>query len=238
MFAEGHALGEEGLRIAEAVNHPASLMEAFRVIGRLALLQGNLPRALPLLERALDLCQEADFPAMFPGTAVVLGAAYTLAGHVADAVLLLTQAMEQAAALERGDLPVLCLLSLGEAHLLADHLEKALALAKQALELTRAHQERGNQAYALRLLGEIAAHYTPPDVAEAVANYRQALALAEELGMRPLQAHCHVGLGTLYVKTGQWEQARTALSTAIDLYRTMEMTFWLPRAEAVLAHVA
>jgi tetratricopeptide (TPR) repeat protein len=238
MFAEGHALGEEGLRIAEAVNHPASLMEAFRVSGRLALLQGNLPRALPLLERALGLCQEADFPAMFPGTAVVLGAAYTLAGHVADAVLLLTQAMEQAAALERGDLPVLCLLSLGEAHLLAGHLEKALALAKQALELTRAHQERGNEAYALRLLGEIAAHYTPPDVDEAVANYRQALASAEELGMRPLQAHCHLSLGTLYQQVGKREEARAALSRAIELLRAMEMTFWLPRAEAALVKVA
>ena len=56
--------------------------------------------------------------------------------------------------------------------------------------------------------------------------------------MRPLQAHCRVGLGALYVKIGQREQARTALSTAIDLYRAMEMTFWLPRAEAELAKVA
>ena len=63
----------------------------------------------------------------------------------------------------------------------------------------------------------------------------QALALAEELGMRPLQAHCHLGLGTLYVKTGQREQARTELSTAIELYRAMDMTFWLPQAEAALA---
>ena len=55
--------------------------------------------------------------------------------------------------------------------------------------------------------------------------------------MRPLQAHCHLGLGTLYVKTGQREQARTALSTAIELYRDMDMTFWLPQAEAALAQV-
>ena len=70
---------------------------------------------------------------------------------------------------------------------------------------------------------------------QAEAHYRQALALAEELGMRPLQAHCHLGLGTLYVKTGQREQARTELSTAIELYRAMDMTFWLPQAEAALA---
>jgi tetratricopeptide (TPR) repeat protein len=99
------------------------------------------------------------------------------------------------------------------------------------------HQERGHQAYALRLLGNIAARREPPEAAQAEAHYRQALALAEELGMRPLQAHCHLSLGTLYVKTGQRKQARTELSTAIELYRDMDMTFWLPQAEAALARV-
>ena len=78
---------------------------------------------------------------------------------------------------------------------------------------------------------------TPPDVAPAEVHYQQALALAEELGMRPLQAHCHRGLGTLYATSGQREQARAELSTAIDLSRAMDMTFWLPQAEAVLAQV-
>ena len=67
--------------------------------------------------------------------------------------------------------------------------------------------------------------------------YHQALALAEELGMRPLQAHCHLGLGTLYAALGQREQARTVLSTAIALYRDMDMTFWLPQAEAALGQM-
>jgi tetratricopeptide (TPR) repeat protein len=78
----------------------------------------------------------------------------------------------------------------------------------------------------------------PPDAAQAEAHYQQALALAEELGMRPLVAHCHLGLGRLYGQTGRREAARTALATAIDLYRTMDMTFWLPQAEAALAQVA
>jgi Flp pilus assembly protein TadD len=55
--------------------------------------------------------------------------------------------------------------------------------------------------------------------------------------MRPLQAHCHYGLGTLYSQTGRVALARTALSTAIEMYRTMDMIFWLPAAEAVLAQV-
>jgi hypothetical protein len=55
--------------------------------------------------------------------------------------------------------------------------------------------------------------------------------------MRPLQAHCHIGLGRLYGQTGRAAQARTALSAAIELYRAMEMTFWLPQAETALAEV-
>jgi hypothetical protein len=71
----------------------------------------------------------------------------------------------------------------------------------------------------------------------AEASYRPALALAEELGMRPLQAHGHRGLGTLYAKIGWRELARAELSAAIELYRAMDMTFWLPQAEAALAQV-
>ncbi len=238
MFAEGRAFGEEGVRIAEVVDHPASLMWVSCAIGLLALRQGDLPRALPRLERAVGLCQEAVLPVYFPWTAAHLVAAYTLGGRVADAVPLLTQALEQTAAQERVDMQALCLLPLGEAYLLAGRLEEAQALAERVLALTRAHQERGNEAHALRLLGEIAAHRAPPDVDVAAAHYCQALALAEELGMRPLQAHCHRGLGTLYATVGQREQAGAALTTAIELYRAMDMTFWLPQAEVVLAQVA
>ena len=103
--------------------------------------------------------------------------------------------------------------------------------------LARAHQERGYQAYALRLLGEIASRRDPPEVTSAEAHYQQALVLASELGMRPLQAHCHRGLGILYGRVGQARQACAALSTAIVLYRAMAMTFWLPQAEAALAQV-
>jgi class 3 adenylate cyclase/tetratricopeptide (TPR) repeat protein len=236
-FAEGSALGDEGLRIAEAVDHPGSLMLASWGMGLLALRQGDLPRALPRLEWAVGICQDADLPSRFPDMAAALGAAYTLAGRIADAVPLLTQAMEQAAATERVDIQVLCHLSLGQAQVVAGRLEEAHALAVQALTLAREHQERGNEAYALRLLGEIAAHRTPPDADAAAAHYRQALALAEELGMRPLQAHCHRSLGTLYATVGQWTMARTMLTTAIEMYRAMEMTFWLPQAEAALAQV-
>ena len=116
-------------------------------------------------------------------------------------------------------------------------MEEAQRLAQRALADACERKMRGWEAWARWLLGEVAMHSDPPDVAPAEAHYQQALTLATELGMRPLQAHCHLGLGTLYATTGRREQAGAALATAIDLYRAMEMTFWLPQAEAVLAQV-
>jgi class 3 adenylate cyclase/tetratricopeptide (TPR) repeat protein len=233
-FAPGMALGEEGLRIAEAVDHPGSLMCAAWGIGLLALRQGDLARALLLLERAVGLCQDADLPVFFPWTVAALGAAYTLSGRSADAVALLMQAMERTTAMENIVAQTPCRLSLSEAQVLAGRLEEAHVLAERALALAQAHQERGHEAYALRLLGEIAAHCDPPEVERAEAFYHQALALADALGMRPLLAHCHFGLGILYTQIGRPEQARAELSVAIELYRTMDMTFWLERAEIAL----
>ena len=131
----------------------------------------------------------------------------------------------------------LCGLPLGEAQLLAGRLEEAHALAERALALAREHQERSNQAYTLRLMGDIAARREPPEHDQAEEYYHQALALADDLGMRPLVVHCHLGLGTLYARIGCRAEAHTALSAAIELYRAMEMTFWLPQAEATLAQV-
>jgi len=96
---------------------------------------------------------------------------------------------------------------------------------------------RSSEAWALRLLGEVAAQLELADGAEAATYYRQSLTLANTLGMRPLVAHCHYGLGTLYTKMGRWDTARSELSAAIELYRTMEMTFWLPQAQAAVAEV-
>ena len=75
----------------------------------------------------------------------------------------------------------------------------------------------------------------PPDADEAEVRYREAFALAQELEMRPLQAHCHLGLGTLCAAIGRRAEARAELSTAVELYRSMEMTFWLAKAEVVIA---
>jgi tetratricopeptide (TPR) repeat protein len=236
-FTEGRSVGEEGLRLAEVIEHSPSLISASWGLGRLALCQGDLHKALSLLERAMGICQNADLSGYFPMIAVALGAAYTLGGRVADAVPLLTQATTQATAMEVAYFETLCHLCLGEAQMGAGRLEEAYVLANRTLEHARRRQERSNQAYVLCLLGEIAVRRDPPVSDQAGDYYRQALSLTEELGMRPLQAHCHRSLGMLYAATSQREQARTELSTAIEMYTSMEMTFWLPQAEAMLAQV-
>ena len=185
LFAEGRACGEAGLQIAETVARRASLRWACWGMGVLCLRQGDLPRALPLLERAVALCEDTNVT-YFPLLASALSAAYTMAGRRADAVPLLTRAMAQTTATHPVDFPVLRPLALGEAQLLAGHLAEASTLVAQALTRAHAHQERGHQAYALCLLGAIAARRDPPDGEAVVAYYRPALTLADELGMRPL----------------------------------------------------
>jgi tetratricopeptide (TPR) repeat protein len=126
----------------------------------------------------------------------------------------------------------LLLAYLGEAHLLAGRREDALEVARRALGLAHQQKERGNEAWVLRLLGEIISRAEPPDPESAEAHYRQALARADELGMRPLAAHCHLGLGKLNRRLGKRKEAQEHLTRATTMYREMGMSFWLQEAEA------
>jgi tetratricopeptide (TPR) repeat protein len=116
---------------------------------------------------------------------------------------------------------------LAHAHLVAGHANEALGEAGQALEIARARGERGQEAWILHLLGEIAARHDPPDAPAADASYRAALALADERGMRPLAARCHLGLGVLRRRTGDHARAEEYLTTAAAMFREMDMRFWL-----------
>jgi predicted ATPase/class 3 adenylate cyclase len=236
-FAEGIACSDEAVRMAEVVAQPNSLIFAYHSVGQLYLRKGDVQKAIPALEHSVTLCQGGNFLYLFCYTATELGAAYTLAGRVAEALPLLEQAVQQATSIRVQSGQSFRVASLSAATLQAGRLEEALSLAQQALALAQTYKERGYEAWILHHLGVMAARSDPPDGAQAEAYYHQALTLAEELGMRPLQAHGHLGLGTLYAATGQREQARTALATAIALYRAMAMTFWLPQAEAALAQV-
>jgi|RhiMetdeSRZDD1v2_1073273.scaffolds.fasta_scaffold51791_2 class 3 adenylate cyclase/tetratricopeptide (TPR) repeat protein len=229
-FADGMAQSDEALQVAEAGARTDDRLAVYGGMGYLHVRQGTLHQAIPLLERAVALSQDANIPVFYYTSAPFLALAYALAGRATDALAVLGQV--------EGNMGVPPLsLTCGEAYLHAGRVEEAHRLAQRGLAHARHHKMRGSEARALWLLGEIAMHHDPLDVSQTEAYYQQSLALAEELGMRPLQAHCHLGLGTLYTKTGQRAQARVDLSTAIDLYRAMEMLFWLPQAEVALAQV-
>jgi tetratricopeptide (TPR) repeat protein len=235
-FDEGRVIGQEAIQIAEAIEQPWDLLAAYRGIGLLCLSQGEIQAAIPFFERCLGLCREWHISGWFAILASQLGYTYALSGRMSDALPLLEQAIGQVPS-KRSVYHSRLLSYLSEAYLLDGRPDDALPLAVSALESSVARKERGFQAYALRLVGEIAAQHGRPDVDEAESNYHRALAVAEELGMRPLMAHCHLGLGMLYANIGQREQACSELSTAIALYRAMGMTFWLPQAEAALTQV-
>ena len=236
-FAEGRRHGEEALRLAALEGRGVTPIIAHGCLGQVYLAHGDLAQAIWVLEQGLALCRTSGNLDWLRAIMASLGHAYALQGRLAEGRALLEEAIREG--VHTGALGHLACWGtwLSEACGLAGHGEEAGQHARQALGLAQQQQARGDEARALHQLGVVHAHADPPDRAPAQAYYQQALALAEALGMRPLQAHCHGGLGMLYAKTSQREQARTALSTAIEMYTSMAMTFWLPETEAALAQV-
>jgi tetratricopeptide (TPR) repeat protein len=201
-----------------------------------ALRQGRLSTAASVLERVVNPRQD-DQPAWFPLLAAALGATYTAAGRIDDAGALLGQALNLAVASEIVVNQAVCCVGLAEVELQTGHLDEADALADRALSLARAHGERGSEAHALHVLGKILAQRVPSHRARAEDHHLESLALAETLGMQPLQAHCRYSLATLFAVAGRRKLARTELSKAIEQYRAMEMNLWLGGARATLARM-
>jgi tetratricopeptide (TPR) repeat protein/class 3 adenylate cyclase len=233
-FAEGIATAQEGLRIAETVDQPLTLIGAYRGLGYLCLCQGDLNEAICFLERSRELCRTWNIRHFIAGIAAYLGYAYALSGRLADGLPLLEQGVEHGASTGDRSGHAGHLIDLSDAYRLANRTEDAVRSANRALDLIRDQKRPAHQARALRTLGEIASHRDPPDAENAEASYRQALVVAGELGMRPLVAHCHLGLGNLYGRTGKRQEAREHLTTAAAMYREMDMRFWLDQAEAEL----
>jgi class 3 adenylate cyclase/DNA-binding SARP family transcriptional activator len=119
--------------------------------------------------------------------------------------------------------------SLGRACLLLDRCDEAKRLGERALAFCSS--QPGFEAHSLHLLGDVAAHPDQFDAERGETHYRRALVLAKELGMRPLAAHCHLGLGKIYLRTGAREKGRKHLVTATTMYRELGMTHWLEQAE-------
>jgi tetratricopeptide (TPR) repeat protein len=237
-FAPAAEDAAEAVRLAESTQHASSVSPAYYAAGLLRLREGDWARACALLEHAITVARAGNNILVLP--LVVAESAWVLAqlGEAGEAT---SRLQEGEALLERyvagghvSNLPLVCY-PLGRACLLLGRLDEAQRLGERALASSQRHP--GFAAHALHLLGDIATHPDHFDAELGEAQYRQALALAEPRGMRPVVTHCHLGLGMLYARIDRREQARSELSAAIALYRAMEMIFWLPQAEVALAQV-
>jgi len=234
-FAEARTRAEEGLLIAETLGTPpgtATYASACSGLGRVLLRKGELGAAIPLLERGRAISDEFNLRLWWAHFAGEVGYAYALTGRVDEGVALLQQSIEQWASMRGTAGQSVRQAALGEAYLLADRIEDADRLAGEALALARRHHERGHLAYALRLLAEVAGARGPRDRKEAERHYGEALAMAQDLSMRPLVAQCHLGLANLYRQAANASAATEHVADAIALFSDMAMPFWLERAEA------
>jgi tetratricopeptide (TPR) repeat protein len=237
-FPEAITRGEEAVRIAEVAAQPYSLALAHGALGHLYCLKGEPSLGIPALERSVALCRDYELAVLFPFAIGSLGYAYAFSGRVTEALPLMEQAVTQSASLRLMWWQSRRMTQLGEGYLLTGRMKDAMATAERALALADAHAERANRAYALRFLGEVAFRSDSPDFERAEHHLRQALARAEELGMRPLAAHCHLGLGKLYRRTGKRQEAQQDLTTATTMYREMDMRLWLEQTEAEMRQLA
>jgi tetratricopeptide (TPR) repeat protein len=225
--AVGHA--EAAVRIAEAADQLYTLSLGLFTLGLAHLRRGDLPRATGILERGLDLSRTWQFVAITSFVAAALSAAYAFAGRPDAALPLGAASIEEFRRRPLHFRPALNLLCAGTTCLSAGRIDEATGHAREALALARRLGARGSEAHALCLNGDVAAAAGDED---AECYYRQALALAEPRAMRPLIAHCHLGLGKLHRRTGNREQAQEHLTTAMAMYREMDMTYWLEQTEA------
>jgi tetratricopeptide (TPR) repeat protein len=231
-FAEASRHAADSIQAAEARQDAGSMTTAHFAAGTLQSLKGDATRQAVPFERRIAIAR-AGQPSMVGHTVAYSALELALRG---EASLALDQIVEGEQLLEeqvrKG--PIFptgqAFRSLGRAYLLLGRLDQARALAARARETSSRYP--GWAAHAEQLLGDVAAHPDDFDAGRGEIHYRQALAVAEPRGMRPLVAHCHLGLGKLSRRTGKSEQAREHLTIATTMYGEMGMAYWLEQAEA------
>jgi len=235
-FAEAATHEAATIRLAELTQHAYTVGLAARTASVLHLLKSDWATALSRLEHGIAVLRTANVPLLLP--ILVASSAWALAqlGKGSEALSRLRegeQLLEHQAATGLLGQSGWVYHALGRACLVLGKLDEARRLGNRALESSPCHV--GFEGHARHLLGDVAARF---DAESGTALYRQALTLAEPRGMRPLVAHCHLGLGNVSWRTGQFDEAREHLITATAMYREMDMRFWLERAEARMGELA
>jgi len=229
-FDEAIGCVEAVVQIAEEADNPFTLNFGLFNLGRAYLRRGDFARATGVLERNVDLYRTRQVVFAKPFVTAALSVAYALTGRVAEALPLISDAVEEFRLRPNHFRPAIVPLYAGRTYLAGGRLDKAASHARDALELTRQLKARAAEAHALCLAGDVASSDSAEDASD---YYRDALALAGTLAMRPLVAQSHLGLGKLYQRTGKRQEAQAHLATAAAMFREMDMRFWLEKAEAV-----
>ena len=230
-FDRALTMADESARAALAQDTPINRLSVAYGLARPRLLRGDFAEAIPVLERGLAIARDMNIPLWFPTLAGSLGYAYALSGRVPEGFALLDEAVRVGERSSRNG-HGLRLSFLSEASLLAGRPSEAIAAAERGLEWTRVRHERGDETRNLHALAEATAQASPSALALADRLCREAAAQAEQLGMRPLLARCHLAFGRLARRTGERPRAQEHLITATTMLREMDMAFWLEQAEA------
>ena len=235
-FAEAVAAGQEGLRIAQAAGHRPSEIYARYGLGYAHLRQGDFTSAKDILEPSLALCRELEIRVALPFVAATLGSVYLRSNRITDAVPLVQEALQAFSAMAITGLLSLAVTFLADAHLVLGEVDDARKQAEKAVSLAHAQQEQGWEAWGLKLLGDVFLHGST-ELKRAAEIYGQALTLATELEMRPLVAHCHMGLGGAHTMAGLRTDAIEQFTIGMKLYREMGMGFWAEKAQMALNEI-
>src|SRR5262249_32905353 len=235
-FEEGVAAGRQAVSVAEGIGIPYTLAVACMMLGYAFLVRTDLEAAVPVLERAFSIAREANVTLHRAHATRLLGGAYLLAGLIDEGIGLVRAAAGEIESRRLVMQEAAVLASLGEACLSCDHGEEALTAAQRALSLAQERGQRGDAAAALYVLGE-AGRRGCLEIEQAAHHYKDAIALAGELEMRPLLARSHLGIGRLYVRAGDRERAEDHLRTSTRLFRDMNMPLWLRHATSSLSEL-
>ncbi len=221
-FSEGFENAEEVLRLGKETGSSHLLSVAHSALGLLHFLRGEYDKAIEILELGLEICDRGHLAVTHKATGVDLGRSYAYSGRADEGLRLIERTLQRAKEIQvyAADWQAF----LGEAYLRAGLRDEARRSAESALDLSRARGQRGVEAECLYLLGEIAGSQAPPDLA-AGERFAEAMARAEELGMRPLVARCHLSLGELERAAGRHGSAQRHLDAAATLHGEMGIRF-------------
>ena len=234
-FETAQKVAAQSVEIAEAASHPYSLAATYMGLGQRHQMRGEFAAAIPALERAIDICKHANFGPLYKYGAPNLGLAFVRSGRIDEGLELLERLSRQSTFASIVPFQVLELTNLSEARLAAGQRERARESAERGLALLRVHRQRFAEPEALRVLGDIHAADGPGGFDAAARCYREAIALASDMGMRPLLARCHLAAGSMHQAASQRSASIWHLTKAVALLRAMGMRFWLEQAEAAVA---